>query len=83
MSATRHPFWVRPYLVVGWLLIHASLTAQQLPELNWEPRSDWINVKSDVSPRAVGNGVADDTPVALQLHLLHSRRQDAGGIQPW
>ena len=34
------------------------LVAQQLPALNWEPRSDWINIKTDVTPNAVGNGVA-------------------------
>jgi len=33
----------------------------QLPDLNWEPRWDWINVKTDITPRAVGDGVADDT----------------------
>jgi sialidase-1 len=38
---------------------------RQLPSLAWEPRSDWINVMTDVSPRAVGDGVADDT-AALQ-----------------
>lgn len=37
----------------------------ELPELNWEQRSDWVNVKTDVTPRAVGDGVADDT-AALQ-----------------
>jgi hypothetical protein len=68
MSVPRHPWWVRPSIIVGWFLLHASLTAQQLPELNWEPRSDWINVKSDVAPHAVGDGVADDT-AALQAAL--------------
>ncbi len=37
----------------------------QLPELNWEQRSDWLNVKTDVTPAAVGDGVTDDT-AALQ-----------------
>lgn len=41
---------------------------RELPELHWEPRSDWINVKTDVSPRATGDGVADDT-AALQAAL--------------
>ena len=42
-----------------------ALPAPQLPDLKWEPRSDWINVKSDVTPKAVGDGLADDT-AALQ-----------------
>ena len=37
-----------------------AAAAPQIPELNWEPRSDWVNVKS-VTPAAVGDGVADDT----------------------
>ena len=39
-----------------------------LPELNWEQRSDWLNVKTGmtgIGPTAVGDGVADDT-AALQ-----------------
>jgi hypothetical protein len=39
-----------------------------IPSLNWQPRSDWINVKSNVSPVAIGDGVADDT-AALQAAL--------------
>ena len=48
------------------LLVATALHAAgpQLPDLNWEPRSDWVNVKS-VTPPAVGDGVADDT-AALQ-----------------
>ncbi len=37
-------------------------TWQNLPVI---PRSDWINVKTDITPVAVGDGVADDT-AALQ-----------------
>ncbi len=33
----------------------------QIPSLPWQQRSDWINVKTDVAPRAVGDGQADDT----------------------
>ena len=39
-----------------------------IPSLNWQPRSDWINVKSNVTPAAIGDGVADDT-AALQAAL--------------
>lgn len=31
------------------------------PALNWTERSDWVNVKTDITPAAVGDGVADDT----------------------
>jgi hypothetical protein len=40
----------------------------ELPELKWEQRSDWLNVKTGmegIGPAAVGDGVADDT-AALQ-----------------
>lgn len=40
----------------------------QLPQLNWVERSDWINVKTKVTPPAKGDGVADDT-AALQAAL--------------
>ncbi len=50
------------------LLMTVPLVAQQLPALNWEPRSDWINIKADISPKAVGDGIADDTR-AIQAAL--------------
>ena len=36
-----------------------------IPDLPWEKRSDWIDVKTDAAPAARGNGAADDT-VAIQ-----------------
>ena len=39
-----------------------------IPSLNWQERSDWINVQTDVTPGAVGDGQADDTD-ALQAGL--------------
>ena len=39
-----------------------------IPSLNWVPLSDWINVKTSVSPAAIGDGVADDT-AAIQAAL--------------
>ena len=38
---------------------------KMIPDLPWEQRSDWINVKTDVTPAAKGDGLADDTE-ALQ-----------------
>ncbi len=39
--------------------------APMIPDLPWEKRSDWIDVKTDVTPAAKGDGIADDTD-ALQ-----------------
>jgi len=39
-----------------------------LPELDWAERSDWINVRTDVTPAAAGDGVTDDT-AAIQAAL--------------
>lgn len=42
--------------------------AVEIPVMNWVPRSDWINVRTDVTPAARGDGRADDT-AALQSAL--------------
>lgn len=48
---------------------HASASATPLlPVLNWQQRSDWVNVKKDVRPAAFGDGVQDDT-AAIQAAL--------------
>ena len=39
-----------------------------IPDLPWEKRSDWVDVKTDVAPAAKGDGLADDT-AALQKAL--------------
>lgn len=46
----------------------AQTTLPDIPVLHWEARSDWINVKTDVTPAAIGDGRADDT-AAIQ-HAL-------------
>jgi hypothetical protein len=46
----------------------AGAAPPQIPALSWEERSDWINVKTDIAPTAVGDGQADDT-LALQKAL--------------
>jgi hypothetical protein len=44
----------------------------QIPALRWEERSDWVNVKTDITPPAIGDGQADDT-AALQKALARVR----------
>ena len=51
-------------------------TTPLLPVLNWQERSDWVNVKTDVHPMAVGDGVHDDT-AAIQAAL---NRLDSGFV---
>lgn len=68
------------FFVAVVMCIALATHAQQLPipELAWEEIESWINVKTDVSPEAVGDGQADDTD-ALQaaLDLLKGHRGDA------
>lgn len=45
-----------------------AVAPPMIPELSWEERSDWINVKTAVQPPARGDGVADDT-AAIQAAL--------------
>jgi hypothetical protein len=63
--------------IVRQMDFHGGLTPQvryvrrgipELPQLDWEERSDWINVKTKVRPLAIGDGVVDDT-AALQAAL--------------
>ena len=56
------------------LLSAASAPAAppQIPALHWEERSDWINVKTDIAPAAIGDGKADDT-AAIQKALAGVR----------
>ncbi len=50
------------------LFCRSAEATPRIPALKWEKRSDWVSVKSDISPAAVGDGRADDT-VALQKGL--------------
>ena len=49
----------------------SSSASPDIPRLDWQPRSDWINVKTDVTPPALGDGRADDT-APLQAALDRS-----------
>src|SRR5579859_7977862 len=48
-----------------------------IPSLTWISRSDWIDVRRDVAPRAAGDGIADDTR-ALQAGLNALNDQPGG-----
>ena len=50
-----------------------TLRCSELPSLNWQERSDWINVKTDINPPAKGDGKTDDTEA---LQSLFSHLQD-------
>jgi hypothetical protein len=51
------------------LIAAVTLAAQpNIPALDWTKRSDWVSVKTDVKPAAVGDGAADDT-AAIQKAL--------------
>ncbi len=52
-------------LLLGCMGTGLQAAQPTIPVLNWTERSDWVNVKTDVTPGAVGDGVADDT-AALQ-----------------
>ena len=52
----------------------AGAAPPQIPALSWEERSDWINVKTDMAPAAVGDGQADDTLAPLSRTLDDLRR---------
>ncbi|MEI6424144.1 MAG: glycosyl hydrolase family 28-related protein, partial [Lentisphaerota bacterium] len=39
----------------------AFAAGKTIPDLAWEKRSDWIDVKTDVTPAAKGDGINDDT----------------------
>ena len=58
--------WVTAFITMAAASSFAA--PAEIPELNWEPRSDWINVKTGVAPGAKGDGIADDT-AALQAAL--------------
>jgi hypothetical protein len=39
----------------------AFAAGKTTPDLAWEKRSDWVDVKTDVTPAAKGDGINDDT----------------------
>jgi hypothetical protein len=66
---------------VSWLSISVSAASPDIPNLAWQERSDWINVKTDVVPAALGNGQADDT-AAIQAALDRGRQSRAVYLPP-
>src|SRR4051794_28059368 len=57
----------------------ANRTLARIPSLRWQMRSDWINVRTDVTPRAVGDGKADDTAAIQQALDRLGRSMREGG----
>jgi hypothetical protein len=55
-------FGVALFAVAAWA------ATPDIPRLDWQPRSDWINIKKDINPAAVGDGTNDDT-TAIQTAL--------------
>src|SRR6185503_1592537 len=80
MSVNEISLWKVVLLASAAVLLGAAARSQssQLPELAWTERSDWINVKTDVSPAAVGNGLANDT-LAIQTALDAAFNGDTKG----
>ena len=62
------------------VLIPFAGAAERGPVLDWIPKSDWRNVKTDFALKASGDGMADDT-AALQVALdaLSARGGFQGG----
>jgi hypothetical protein len=54
------------FLLCCGVCVNATAAVPDIPALHWTERSDWINVKTDITPAAVGDGVKDDT-AALQM----------------
>ena len=50
------------------LALTACAAQPDIPRLDWQPRSDWINVKTNANPAAFGDGQNDDT-AAIQSVL--------------
>ena len=55
-------------VLLVWLPAFTRAAGLNIPRLDWQPRSDWINVRQDVHPAAVGDGTNDDT-AAIQSAL--------------
>ena len=51
--------------------------AADIPKLDWQERSDWINVRTDVDPQAKGDGKNDDT-AAVQAAIDQVAKGDSG-----
>jgi len=53
-------------------------TGRDIPELRWIERSDWINVKTDIRPKAYGDGKHDDTEaIQAAINLIGPRPGDS------
>lgn len=49
----------------------------EIPLLNWQERSDWINIKTDIKNPAKGDGIQDDTAaIQFALNLIGKKPGD-------
>ncbi len=65
----------RHFNALAFALTLVSITINSycgIPELNWTKRSDWLDVKKDITPAAVGDGKTDDS-AAIQAALDKSK----------
>ncbi len=69
------------FVLVTFLTTCASAAAlPDIPSLPWQERSDWINVKTDVAPPAVGDGVADEEDVCAGASDPGQEDLDGDGV---
>ena len=68
LSSYGNRWATRTGLALGLLMALPSARAVDIPDLTWTERSDWINVKTAVTPGAKGDGTTDDT-AAIQAAM--------------
>lgn len=57
--------------------LFCSSFGQKIPVLEWKERPDWINIKTDIFPKAYGDGIHDDTEgIMAAIQRLDMDNQD-------
>jgi hypothetical protein len=81
-AAARPPTFLvprRPFLIGSPPQGNGTAHLARIPRLPWQARSDWINVRTDVTPGAAGDGKADDTAAIQQALDRLARSMREGG----